>query len=323
MLEIEGQKATISSHKQSERKVNPLGKANKRFLGRTINTVIRHNRREKERTQANCRQKLKDLDDIYERRKSNKFYNRDASRNSRRSRSRSRSHSSSRSCSRRRVKKSKKRRSRKKSSSRSSRSPSRSPSRSHRRKKNKRKTRKHRKPHHRSRRRSSSNSRDRNSSPSVARPPAVSPPSELYLEHSKQMALAVAMAYGQVLKANNPAAKERESSPMSDIVNELMSDGEEENPNQMDALSISSSDIADNVLTIDLSSSSESKSSTESSDAESEAFSSSGSCIALDQTENNNSDIEIIELPKVPEAVNKKQQVKENSALVSVDLTED
>ncbi|KAH8266146.1 hypothetical protein KR038_006951 [Drosophila bunnanda] len=335
MLEIEGPRSTSTSHKQSERKVNPLGKANKRFLGRTINTAIRHNRREKERTQANCRQKLKDLDDIHERRKSNYFYNGGASRNSRRSLSRScsssRSSSASRSRSRRRAKKSKKRRSRKRSSSRSSKSPSRSRSCSER-KKNKKKTRKHRKSHHRSRRRSSSSSRDRNSSPRVAVPTAASPPTEVYLEHSKQMALAVAMAYGQVLKANSlkAAAKERESSPMSDIVKELMSDGEDQNPNQIDALSISSNDIEDNVLTIDVSSNSASgsDSSTESSDTDSEAATSAGSCIALDQTDNNNSDIEIIECPydkekKVPEAVNEKQQVRENPELDSVDLTED
>ncbi|KAH8296376.1 hypothetical protein KR054_005320 [Drosophila jambulina] len=326
MLEIEGPKSAFSSHKQSERKVNPLGKANKRFLGRTINTAVRHNRREVERTQANCRQKLKDLDDIHERRKYNDFYNRDASRNYQRSRSRSRSPSRSRS--RHRIKKSKKRRSRKRSSSRSSRSPSRR--RSHR-KKNKKKTRKHRKSHHRSRRRrssiSSSCSRDRSSSPKVAIPTVVSAPAEVYLEHSKQMALAVAMAYGQALKT---AAKERESSPMSDIVKELMSD-DEENPNQIDALSISSKDTTvDNVLTIDVSSNSESRSnsSTDSSDAESEAASSAGSCIVLYQTDNNNSDIEIIECPDdksktVPENVNEKQQVKEYSALESVDLTED
>ncbi|KAH8234611.1 hypothetical protein KR032_000583 [Drosophila birchii] len=336
MLEIEGPKSTSSSHKQSERKVNPLGKANKRFLSRTINTVICHNRREVERTQANCRQRLKDLDDIHERRKSNYFYSRNSrrsqsrsssrSRSARRSRSSSRSRSARRSRSRHRVKKSKKQRSRKRSSSGSSRSHSRS--RSHQ-KKNKKKARKHRNPHHRSRRRSSSsNSRDRNSPPGVAVANAVLSPTEVYLEHSKKMALAVAMAYGQVLKANSlkPAVKGRESSPLSDIVKELMSDEEEENPDKVDVLSISSNDIADNVLTIDVSSNSEpeSDSSSESSDAESEAAISAASCIALDETDNNNSDIEIIECPddkrkKVPE----KQQVNEISTLDSVDLTED
>ncbi|KAH8374076.1 hypothetical protein KR200_011487 [Drosophila serrata] len=335
MLEIEAPKSTYSSFKQSERKVNPLGKTNKRFLGRTIITAIRHNRREKERTQANCRQKLKDLDDIHERRKSNYFYNQEASRISRRTRSTSRSSSSSRTASRsrsrRRVKKSKKRRSRKRSSSRSSKSPSRSRSRSRsHRKKNKKKTRKHRKSHHKSRRRSSSSSsRERNSSPRVHIPTAVSTPTDVYLEHSKQMALAVAMAYGQVLKANSlkATAEERESSPMSDIVKELMSDGEDENPGPIDVLSISSNDIGDNVLTFDVSSNSasDSDSSTESLDT---AASSAGSCIALDQMDNNNSDIEIIECPydkekKVPEAVNKKQHVRENPGLDSVDLTGD
>lgn len=139
----------------------------------------------------------------------------------------------------------------------------------------------------------------------------------------------MAMAYGQALNANSQkaAVKERGSSPMSDIVRELMSDGEQEKPDQIDALSISSGDEAENVLTIDVSSN---DSSTGSSDTESDASSSAGSCIALDQTEldNNTSDIEIIEYhddkeKKVPEAVNKKQQMEENPALDSVDLTED
>ncbi|EDW40452.1 GL24884 [Drosophila persimilis] len=44
--EIEGGDARSCSGVQ-ERKVNPLGKPNKRFLGRTINTALRHNQREK------------------------------------------------------------------------------------------------------------------------------------------------------------------------------------------------------------------------------------------------------------------------------------
>ncbi|XP_067639503.1 uncharacterized protein [Eurosta solidaginis] len=46
-----------------ERKINPIAKPNKRFLGRTLNSIVSHNRREKERTHENCQRKLKELDD--------------------------------------------------------------------------------------------------------------------------------------------------------------------------------------------------------------------------------------------------------------------
>ncbi|XP_016986255.1 arginine/serine-rich coiled-coil protein 2 [Drosophila rhopaloa] len=327
MREIEGQDTSFPTHKQSERKVNPLGKTNKRFLGRTINTAIRHNKRENERTQANCRQKLQDLDEVHEKRKSNYFYNRDAHRN--RSVERSRSTSSSRSRSRSRHKKDKKRRSRRRNSSESS---SRSRSRSKRRKKHKKKAKKHKKSQRR-RRKSRSRSLDREILLSEAIP--IAPPSEMFLNHSKQMAMAVAMAYSQVLMASRQKEakelKERSSSPLSDIVRELMSDEEQE---KSKALYISSSDEGKNVLTIDVSSNSESKSSAGSSDSDSDSKDSAGSCIYLDASESdNNSDMEIIECHEEQEKASKpapgteidkeKQQVDQSADLTTVDLTED
>ncbi|XP_017041555.1 peptidyl-prolyl cis-trans isomerase G [Drosophila ficusphila] len=331
MREIEGQKSGLNTQTQRERKLNPLGKPNKRFLGRTINTAIRHNKRENERTQANCQKKLQDLDDIYERRKSNYFYNRDAGRNRSvdRSRSRSSSRSRRRSHSRGRSKKSKKRRSRRRSSSSRSRSSSHSRSRSHRRKKHKKKAKKHKRSK-RSRRKSSS-SWDREIPPNNL----IAPPSEIYLNHSKQMALAVAMAYSQVLNANNQSRESniRPSSPLSDIVRELMSDEEQEKSDKPNALSILSSDEEKTVLTIDVSSSSETHEDYSSSDTGSDSPNSAGSCITLSETESCNSDIEIIEchdkqekaiepFPK-PNINNEKQQVAESAAPTTVDLTED
>ncbi|XP_017480401.1 PREDICTED: uncharacterized threonine-rich GPI-anchored glycoprotein PJ4664.02 isoform X2 [Rhagoletis zephyria] len=46
-----------------ERKINPIAKPNKRFLGRTLNSVMSHNKRENDRTQENCRKKLRELDE--------------------------------------------------------------------------------------------------------------------------------------------------------------------------------------------------------------------------------------------------------------------
>ncbi|KAH8364729.1 hypothetical protein KR084_010746 [Drosophila pseudotakahashii] len=332
MREIEGQDSSFSSHKQSERKVNPLGKPNKRFLGRTINTAIQHNRRENERTKANCRQKLQDLDDVYERRRSNCFYNRDAGRYRSAERSRSRNRSSSRSRSRSRPKKAKKRRSRRRS--RSSRSSSRSRSRSHRRKKHKKKVKKLKKSHRRRRKSSSSSSRGQEIPPTDSIP--IVQPSEVFLNHSKQMALAVAMAYGQVFNANSQKVakdlKETPSSPLSDIVRELMSDEEQDKSEMPDALSISSSDEGENVLTIKVSSNSESDSDSTSSDTDSDSKDSAGSCINLEESDNN-SDIEVIECHEEPKKATEpepalqpekeKQQVDESAALNTVDLTED
>ncbi|KAH8373476.1 hypothetical protein KR009_010546, partial [Drosophila setifemur] len=293
MLEIDGQNPSFSSKSQTERKVNPLGKPNKRFLGRTISTAISHNQREKERTQANCRKQLQDLDDRYERRKCNMFYIQNGDTNQRRSRNRSTSRSPNRPRSRSRARKYKgKHHSRKRSSRSRSLSRSQSRSRSNRKKKHK-KSKKHRKTKERTRSCSRSSSYGRKPSPSQALP------SEMFLNHSKQMALAVAMAYGQVINAKGQtAAKDRESSPLSDIVKELMSDEEQTKVRNNDALSISSSDETKTLLTIDVSSNSEidTDSSTESSGTKSDAY----SCIALnnstDQSESdNNSDIEIIE----------------------------
>lgn len=57
-----------------ERKVNPLGKPNKRFLGRTINSMLTHNKRENDRKRANCRRKLKELDERAQRRARNDYF---------------------------------------------------------------------------------------------------------------------------------------------------------------------------------------------------------------------------------------------------------
>lgn len=46
-----------------ERKINPIAKPNKRFLGRTLNSMLSHNKRKNDRTQENCRKKLKELDE--------------------------------------------------------------------------------------------------------------------------------------------------------------------------------------------------------------------------------------------------------------------
>ncbi|XP_017114572.1 splicing factor, arginine/serine-rich 19 [Drosophila elegans] len=337
MREIEGQNPSLPSHKQAERKVNPLGKTNKRFLGRTINTAIRHNKREDERTQANCRQKLQDLDDIYERRQSNHFYNRDVQR----SRSRSRSRSLDRNGSRVAHKKDKRRgSSRRRSSSSSSRESSRSRSRSRhsrsrRRKKHKKKAKKHKKSTRRRRKSSrSSSSSSRSSRHGEAMP--IAPPSEMFLQHSKQMAAAVAMVYGQVFLANGQKlAKERSASPLSDIVRELMSDDEEPEKSRKTpiALTCSSSDEGPHLLTIDVSS----NSSAECLDTDSDGEDSAGSCINLDESESeNDSDMELIEChdeqPKEmaftsasasapeTETCNEKQQV---DVPTTVDLTED
>ncbi|TMW47581.1 hypothetical protein DOY81_007348 [Sarcophaga bullata] len=45
-----------------ERKKNPLGKPNKRFLGRTINSVMKHNERQSGNNHRRCKRKLRELD---------------------------------------------------------------------------------------------------------------------------------------------------------------------------------------------------------------------------------------------------------------------
>ena len=44
-----------------ERKKNPLGKPNKRFLGRTINPVMKHNKRQSDYNHRRCQRKLREL----------------------------------------------------------------------------------------------------------------------------------------------------------------------------------------------------------------------------------------------------------------------
>ncbi|XP_065361421.1 uncharacterized protein LOC135955057 [Calliphora vicina] len=52
----------------TERKKNPLGRPNKRFLGRTINSIMTHNKRNSDRNQQRCQRKLKELDEKQRRR---------------------------------------------------------------------------------------------------------------------------------------------------------------------------------------------------------------------------------------------------------------
>ncbi|XP_001958199.3 uncharacterized protein DDB_G0287625 [Drosophila ananassae] len=343
MREIDAQNPSLANQTQCERKVNPLGKTNKRFLGRTINNALSHNKRAKERTVANCQQKLKDLDDRYEKRKLNKFYNRNRStsrsrskstnRRASRSRSRcrsvdkrsSRTRSRSRSSPRRRSRKKSKKSRRKERKRSRSRSSSGSPyrSRSSRRKKQKRSSKKNKKTRRRSR---SSLSTRRHSSydPSFNETLPVPAPSELLLNHSKQMALVVAMAYSQVLNTKIPSnAQERASSPLSDIVKELMSDDDQTNNISLECLSISSNEAPKKVLTIDVSSNSEGNGDSESSDSESE----SSSCIELDNTSdsNNNSDIEIVECQthEIKKPDNELNNKELSESVPSVDLTDD
>uniref|UniRef100_W8BHF2 G patch domain-containing protein 8 n=1 Tax=Ceratitis capitata TaxID=7213 RepID=W8BHF2_CERCA len=62
-----------------ERKINPIAKPNKRFLGRTLNSMISHNKRTNDRTQANCRRKLKELDERQKLARTKKSRSRDGS----------------------------------------------------------------------------------------------------------------------------------------------------------------------------------------------------------------------------------------------------
>jgi len=156
------------------------------------------------------------------------------------------------------------------------------------------------------------------------------------------MALAVAMAYGQLLNPSSQTkaseSKERSSSPVSDIFRELMSDEEVDKSEKPEALSISSSDEEPNVLTIKVSSSSESSGNKSSSDSDSEAKNSVRSCITLESGDN--SDIEIIEYHEEPkkkacetepasepeypsQSDSTNQQVDDSTAVTTVDLTED
>ncbi|XP_034121365.1 RNA-binding protein with serine-rich domain 1 [Drosophila guanche] len=320
-----------SSSGVQERKVNPLGKPNKRFLGRTIKTALRHNQRESERTQAECQRKLKDLDERHEKRKSNYYYNRDAGRHRNRSSSSSRIRNRSPS---RKVKKrrSSSRRSGSSSSNRRSRSYSRSRHHSHKKRKHESKHKRRKKTKFRRRSRSSSSS----SSPEELPVPTVTgiSSSELFFHQSKQMALAVAMAYshganGAPQNGRNP--NDRASSSLSDldIARELMSDDEHGNPDSplIESLSISSRYNRRELLTINVSSSS-----AESRGTESDPGDVAGNFIVLDDStteleSGHNSDIEIIKecrLEQTNEEPEQRQhQAAACSAIDSVDLTED
>ncbi|XP_030571565.1 pre-mRNA-splicing factor 38B isoform X2 [Drosophila novamexicana] len=313
-----------ASYEPQERKINPLGKPNKKFLGRTINNALWHNKRAIERTQASCQQKLQELDDRYERRKTNAFYSRNKKEES---------------CRRRERKSRSRKKLRKRHKSRSSSRESRSRSRSHKRKHKK----KHSKFKRRQRRRRSTSS----SSSSEAAPPAntadeLTVPRPEYYVHSNNLALAMAMAYSQTLFAHQTPANKPHSpaSPSSDIIRELMSDEETMKQEiQSDTLSVaSSSEEVPEIVTIDVSSQDE-RSVGSSAGTDNESDASSCSSIALvdsgsdELSSNNGSDIEIIECDTEPKEeqnqlpVESTQQADPEAALsapaTTVDLTDD
>uniref|UniRef100_A0A0A1X373 Uncharacterized protein n=1 Tax=Zeugodacus cucurbitae TaxID=28588 RepID=A0A0A1X373_ZEUCU len=63
IAEIVREMGEIKEPAIQERKINPIAKPNKRFLGRTLNSVLSHNKRKNDRTQENCRKKLRELDE--------------------------------------------------------------------------------------------------------------------------------------------------------------------------------------------------------------------------------------------------------------------
>ncbi|XP_001985663.2 uncharacterized protein LOC6557937 [Drosophila grimshawi] len=296
MRELPGQNGIVS-YEPLERKINPLGKPNKKFLGRTINSALRHNKREIERTQASCKQKLRELDDRYERRKRNAFYTHNARNNESAKR---RGHANRRS-----IKQSKKQhRSRSRSSSIESRSRSPSRCRTHKPKHKKNKHKRKIKRQCKSRSTCSSEEEDVRSPLTVGDESKV--PTSAYYMHSNNLALAVAMAYGQVLRSHQSQVKEPTSpaSPSSDIIRELMSDDEtKKDQNDLpETLSIASSsgDEVRDIVTIDLSSQEEQ--SVGCSETDSETKSNAASCISLkdsvkddDLASNSGSDIELVE----------------------------
>ncbi|XP_068143084.1 splicing regulatory glutamine/lysine-rich protein 1 [Drosophila tropicalis] len=333
MREIETQNNTTVV--QQERKVNPLGgKPNKNFLGRTINSALIHNRRESERIYANCQQKLQEMDDRYERRKYNSFYNRSRSK----SRSRRRRQSSSFSSDRNRSRSRSRRRSKKKHK-----------------KKHTKSSKKHKKSKHRRRSTSRSSScsfrkdKERDKTPmtndQVAGQPI--PPSELFMQHSKNMALAVAIAYGQSMYAQSSEELSKETVPadssMSDIFKELMSDDEDddkaknkEHISRQPLISLSLSSSSDSIhemLTINVDTDEEHDDESSKGSVH-HSTSSSGSCISLDDStdvsqaeplkKDDTSDLEIIE-PKPEQQATKSLDVeqKSDSKTATVDLTAD
>lgn len=303
-----------------ERKINPLGRPNKRFLGRTLHTALRYNKREIERTQASCRQKLQELNNSHEKRLRNELLReRSSERRERRSRSRKRH---------------KKRRRHSPSSSRSSRSrrsTSSSSRESRQQKKKHRKKKKKRKQRHRSRSSSSVNE-------VVQRVPAINQeaPTADYYAPSHNIALAVAMACSQALAAQQSSIQSKETTPpapeISDIMNELMSDDDSPRAQQKGqpvTLSIeSSSDEVQVVQTIDLSSYTDDSPGTTASESEDERCNS-GSCIELDDdsaASSSCSDIEIIETEPQHDLNPEQSQEDKNrqpEESTTVDLTED
>ncbi|XP_030387284.1 serine/arginine-rich splicing factor 11 [Scaptodrosophila lebanonensis] len=316
MREMQGQTDATASTQIQERKINPLRKTNKLFLGRTINTALRHNKREVERTQANCQQKLQELDDRKQRRKTNSYFNGSGDHDKRRIQRRHK----------------RRQRSRSRRSSSNSPSPCRSRSRS-RKKKCKKKRKKHTKDKDRDlkqRRRSKSHQEDAPDSSQIEESNTVQ---NYYVRHSNNMALAVAMAYGQALytqaattdrtctqdEANNDVP----ASPISDIMRELMSEAEE----PTEPLIIPSTSESDGELfTIDVSSTgSVSDSSEKSSDVESCR----NSCISLDDSNAEaepGSDVEFVESgvvnSKESENVKPNQEEEVITDITTVDLTD-
>ncbi|XP_053949618.1 uncharacterized protein LOC128857853 [Anastrepha ludens] len=80
IAEIVREMGELKEPQVQERKINPIAKPNKRFLGRTLNSVLSHNKRENDRTQENCRKKLKELDERRNESKPMRSSNRSASR---------------------------------------------------------------------------------------------------------------------------------------------------------------------------------------------------------------------------------------------------
>ncbi|XP_017861433.1 PREDICTED: uncharacterized protein LOC108612888 isoform X2 [Drosophila arizonae] len=268
-------------HVPQERKINPLGKPNKKFLGRTINSVIRHNKRTTARTRENCQQKLQELDSRHKRRKENVFYNRcirEELNGTRERKSRSSNNLKQRRSSR--------------SSSREYRCRSRGHKKKHRKTKKKSKRRHHRK--------------SPSSELAVPSPEKLSNPASDHIP-SNNMALAVAMAYSRPLY-QTPANRPLPFELSTDIVKELMSD--DETLKQDELSRASSGDETPAILTIDVSSQDEQSDGCERYDDESESENS--SCINLTIVDSE-SDIEIID--------SKVKQTKEERSPSSVELT--
>ncbi|XP_061402447.1 myb-like protein X [Musca vetustissima] len=75
MREMQMQKEADMLPRVQERKINPLGKPNKDFLDRTINSVMRHNKRQYDRNHRNCQRKLRDMDAATRERRKRRYSN--------------------------------------------------------------------------------------------------------------------------------------------------------------------------------------------------------------------------------------------------------